>query len=143
MIEVKNEKSKEISPILITESKNNQPLMGLDWLDKLENGLQGSKKTNVISHVEEERRKKIIDEHENLFKNNHTIKYHTIDIQLEKAEKPIQQKRRPVPIHFQKIVPEELEKLFEKMTSKKPTRPPETAWFHLLSSPSKKTSQPK
>ena len=86
--------------------------MGLDWLDKLEIGLQGSKKKKVIRHVEEdERRKKIINEHEDLFKNNHTIENLTIDIQLKKDVKPIQQKGRPVPIHFQKNVREELEKL--------------------------------
>ena len=96
MVEVKTEKSKEILPILIIENKNTQPLLGLDWLDKLELGLQVSKKTNVIRYVEEEeRRKKIIDEHENLFKNN-TIKDLIIDIQLEKDVKPIQQKGRPV-----------------------------------------------
>ena len=88
--------------------------MGLEWLDKLEIGLQGSKKTNVIRHVEEhERRKKIISEHEDFFKNNHTIKDLTIDIQLKKDVKPIQQKGRPVPIHFQKNVREELEKLID------------------------------
>ena len=57
---------------------------------------------------------KIIDEHEDSFKTNHTIKDLTIDIQLKKDVKPIQQKRRPVPIHFQKIVREELEKLIGK-----------------------------
>ena len=89
--------------------------MGLDWLDKLEIGLQGSKKTNVIRYVEEdERRERIIHEYEDLFKNNHTIKDLTIDIQLKKDVKPIQQKRRPVSIHFPKIVREELEKLIEK-----------------------------
>ena len=114
MVEVKTEKSKDILPTLITENKNTQPLLGLDWLDKLEIGLQGSKKTNVIRYVEEERRKKIIDEHKGLFKNNHTIKDLTIDILLKKDVKPIQQKGRPVPIHFQKIVREELEKLIGK-----------------------------
>ena len=115
MVEVKTEKSREILPILITENKNTQPLLGLDWLDKLEIGLQGSKKTNVIRHVtEDERRKRIINEYEDLFKNNHTIKDLTIDIQLKKDVKPIQQKGRPVPIHFQKIVREELEKLIYK-----------------------------
>ena len=114
MVEVKTEKSNETLPILITENKNTQPLLGLDWLDKLEIGLQGSKKTNVIRHIEEdERRKKIISEHEDLFKNNHTIKDLTIDIQLKKDAKPIQQKGRPVPIHFQKSVREELEKLIK------------------------------
>ena len=78
--------------------------MGLDWLDKLEIGLQSSKKTNVIRHVEEEeRRKKNIVEHEDLFKNNLIIKDLTIDIQLKKDVEPIQQKGRPVPIHFQKM----------------------------------------
>ena len=33
MVEVKMEKSKEILPISITENKNTQPLLGLDWLD--------------------------------------------------------------------------------------------------------------
>ena len=114
MVEVKTEKSKEIVPILITENKNTQQLLGLDLLDKLEIGLQSSKKTNVIRHVgEDERRQKIIDEQEDLFKNNHTIKDLTIDIQLKKDVKPIQQKGRPVPIHFQKSVGEDLEKLFE------------------------------
>ena len=114
MVEVKTEKSKETLPILITENKNTQPLLGLDWLDELEIGLQGSKKTNVKRHVEEdERRKKIIDEHEDLFKNNHTIKDLTTDIQLKKDVKPIQQKGRPVLIHFQKSVREELEKFIE------------------------------
>ena len=75
MVEVKTEKSKETLPILITENKNIQPLLGLDSLDKLEIGLQGSKNTNVIRHIgEDEGRKKIISEHEDLFKNNHTKK---------------------------------------------------------------------
>ena len=107
MDEVKTENSKEILPIPITENKTTQPLLGLNWIDKLEIGLQGSNKTNVIRHVEEEeRRKKIIDEHEDLFKPNHTIKDLTIDIQQKKDVKPTQQKTRPVAIHFQKIVRE-------------------------------------
>ena len=34
MVEVKTEKSKEVLPVLITENKNTQPLLGSDWLDK-------------------------------------------------------------------------------------------------------------
>ena len=60
------------------------------------------------------RRQKIINEYEYLFKNNHTIKDLTIDIQLKKDTKPIQQKGWPVPIHFQKTVKHKLEKLIEK-----------------------------
>ena len=63
---------------------------------------------------EDERRERIIHEYEDLFKNNHTIKDFTIDIQLKKDIKPIQQKRATGPIHLQKIVREELEKLIEK-----------------------------
>ena len=89
--------------------------MGLDWLDKLEIGLQGGKKTNVIRHVDEdERRERIVHEYEDLFKNNHTIKDLTIDIQLKKNSKLIQQKRGPVLFLFQNTLREELEKLFEK-----------------------------
>ena len=85
MVEVKTEKSKEILPILITENKNTQPFLGLDWLDKLEIGLQGNKNTNIIRHIETDgRRQRIINEYEDLFKSNHTIKDLTIDIQLKK-----------------------------------------------------------
>ena len=118
MVEVRTEKSKEVLPILITENKNTQPLLGLDWLDKLEIGLQSNRKKNVIRHVEEdERRKKIIHEHEDLFKNNHTIKDLSIDIQLKKDVKPIQQKGQPVPIHFQKKCPRGIRKTNQIGTS--------------------------
>ena len=84
-------------------------------MDKLEIGLQGNKNTNIIRHIESDgRRQKIINEYEDLFKKNHTIKDLTIDIQLKKDTKPIQQKGRPVPIHFQKTVKHEQENLIEK-----------------------------
>ena len=89
-------------------------MLGLDWLDKLKIGLQGNTNTNIIRHIEtDERRQKIVNEYEDLFKNNHTIKNLAIDTQLKKNTKPIQQKGRPVPIHFQKTVKKELEKLIE------------------------------
>ena len=114
MVEVKTEKSKSTHPILITENKNTQPLLGLDWLDILEIGLQGNTNTKIIRHIEtDERRQKIVNEYKDLFKNNHTIKDLAIDIQLKKDTKPIQQKGRPGPIHFQKTVKKELEKLIE------------------------------
>ena len=82
MVEVKTEKSNDVLPLLFTENKNTQSLLGLDFLDKLETGLQGNKHTNTIRHIETDgRRQKIINEYEDLFKNNHTIKDLTIDIQ--------------------------------------------------------------
>ena len=85
-------------------------------MDKLEIGLQGNKNTIIIRHIEtDERRQKFVDEFKDLLKNNHTIK--DIDLQLKKDTKPIQQKGRPVSIHFQKTVKKELEKLIEKSKS--------------------------
>ena len=135
MVEVKMEKKNKITlPILITANKNTQPLLGLDWLDKLEIGLQGNKNTNIIRHIEtDERRQTIVDEYNDLFKSNHTIKALTIDLQLKKVTKPIQQKGRPVPIHFQKTVKKELEKLIESGHLKKQIKPRKTVSSHQLS----------
>ena len=87
VVEVKTVKNKEILPILITENK----IPNHFWarLAKVEIGLQGSKKTNVLRHVvEDERRERIVHEYEDLFKNNHTIKDLTIDIQVKRDSKP-------------------------------------------------------
>ena len=115
MVEVKTERTKVSLPILITEKDNTQPLLGLDWLDKLEIGLQGNSETNIFRNITaNERGEKIFEEFETHFKKNHTIKGQTIDIQLKEDAKPIQQKGRPVAIHFQKIAKNESEKLIEK-----------------------------
>ena len=98
-------------PILIIENNDTQTLLGIDWLDKLEIGLQGNRNTNIIRNITvEERSTKTLDEFGGLFKNNHTIEGLTIDIQVKEGVKPIQQKGRPVPIHFQNSVLHELEK---------------------------------
>ena len=89
----------------------------MDWLDKLEIGLQGSRETNIIRNISTNGKGvRIFQDFEKLFKTNHTIKDLTIEIQLKKDAKPIQQKGRPVPIHFQRIVKNEneLDKLIEK-----------------------------
>ena len=114
LVEVKTEKCQKTLSILITENENTRPLLGLDWLDQLEIGLQGNNNTNIIRHIETDgRREKIISQHKDLFKNNHTIKDLTIDINIKPDSKPIQQKGRPVPIHFQKTVKQEPEKLIK------------------------------
>ena len=94
MVEVRTVKNKITLPILLTENKNTQPLLGLDWLDKLEIGLQGNTNTNIIRHIEtDQRRQKIVNEYEDLFKNNHTIKDLAIDIQLKQRYKADTTKR--------------------------------------------------
>ena len=64
--------------------------------------------------VNNKRREKVIGEFDDLFKNNHTIKDLTLDIQFKKHVKPIQQKGNPVPINFLNTVGKELENLIEK-----------------------------
>ena len=108
IVEIKTEKTKVMLPILITEKKNTQPLLGLDWPDKFEIGLQGSRETNIIRNITtNEKGEKIFKEFGNLFKNNHTIKNLTIDIQFKEDAKTVQQKGIPLPIHFQKIAKKE------------------------------------
>ena len=73
------------------------------------------KGTNIIRKIEvNERGEKIIKDYENVFKNNQSTEDLTIYIQLKKDAKPIQQKWRPVPIHLQNTVRNELERLIEK-----------------------------
>ena len=86
----KRRKQKSTLPILITEKKNTQPLLGQDWLDKREIGIQGSHETNIIRNITaSERGEKIFEEFENFFKKNPKIK----DIQLKKVKKTYPTKR--------------------------------------------------
>ena len=63
MVEVKTERNNVTLPILITGKENTQPLQGLDWLDKLEIGLQGNKETSFIRNITaNEREKKTFEE---------------------------------------------------------------------------------
>ena len=62
----------------------------------------------------DERSEKILDEFEDVSKNDHTRGGLTIDVQLKKDTKPIQQKEKLVQIHFQISVRHELEVLIEK-----------------------------
>ena len=61
-----------------------------------------------------ERSTKILNKFKDLFKNYCIIEGLTIDIQLEKDTKPIQQKGRPVPIYYQNSEQHDLEKLIKR-----------------------------
>ena len=82
-------------------------------MDKLEIGLQGGKKTNVIRHVEDERRKKTISEHEDFFQKQPHNKRSDVRYSVEERHQAHITKGTPVPIHFQKNVREELEKFIK------------------------------
>ena len=84
-VEVRTEKTRGVLPILITKNRNTQQLLGLDWLDKLEIGLQSNKNTYIIRNINVDKRsEKILNDFEDSFKNNCTIEGLTIDIQLKK-----------------------------------------------------------
>ena len=75
LVEVKTERNRVTLPILIREKGNTQLLLGLDWLDKLEIGLQGNRDTNIIRNIEvNERGGKSLKDYESLFNSIHTIK---------------------------------------------------------------------
>ena len=79
--------------------------MGLIWLDKLGIELQGNKNTSFIQNINaDERREKILDEYEDLFKNNHTIEGLTIIIELEKKYQTDLTKRKTSAHRFQGLV---------------------------------------
>ena len=131
-MEVKTERNKVTLPILITEKENTRPLLARqDLQDKLMIDLQGNRETNAMRIITANGRgEKLFEEFENFYRKNHTIKDLTIDIQLNKHAKSIQHKGRPVPIHFQKIVNYELEKLIEKEHEEKADKTTETVSYH-------------
>ena len=68
MVEVKTERAKVTLTILITEKENTQPLLGLDWLDKMEIGLHRNRETNIIRNITaNERSVKIFEENKIVF----------------------------------------------------------------------------
>ena len=58
-------------------------------------------------------REKVFTKFPDLFENNETIKDTEIKIQLKPGHQPIEQKARPVPLHLQKVVERELERLIK------------------------------
>ena len=97
---------------------------------------------SCVNNVEEEGRKtKIIDEHEDLFKNNYTIKGLTIDIQLKKKRKTHTTKWTAGPHSLSKNCSRRTGNInWEKTPRKERIKQPKTALYHLQLSLSKKTS---
>ena len=71
LVEVETDKRKATMSILITESKNTQPFLRLNFLDKLEIGLPGSNYTNLIRKVTtDENCENILTEYDNSLKKH-------------------------------------------------------------------------
>ena len=112
MVEINGQQN--ILEILITTKKPN-PLPGLDWMGKLGITLDTGKTGPQINHVTEDpditslRRK-----FKKLFHENHTVKGLEVKIQQKDDARIIQQKGRPIPIHLQQSVEEEINKLMKQ-----------------------------
>ena len=103
-------------PLLITKT-NITPLMGLDWMKRLGITVNTTTDDIKIHNIKmDETEKKILklkNEFKDLFYNNTEIKDLEVKIDLKEDAKIIQQKVRPVPIHLQNQVAEEMKRLIK------------------------------
>ena len=106
---IEYENNKQKMEILITEKTDITPLLGMDWLKNFKLTIG---KIQLAENNQSER-EKVFTKFPYLFENNETIKDTEIKIQLEPGHLPISQKARPVPLHLQKDVERELERLIK------------------------------
>ena len=102
---------------LLTTKANITPLMGLDWMKRLGITLNTTTDDIKIHNIKmDETEKKILklkNEFKDLFDNNTEIKDLELKIDQKEDAKKIQQKGRPVPIHLQNQVAEEIKRLIK------------------------------
>ena len=103
-------------PLLITKA-NITPLMGLDWMKRLKitinSNTEGIKIHNIRMDENDKRIVKLKNEFKYLLYNNTEIKDTVVKINLKENANIIQQKGRPIPIHLQDQVAEELKRLIK------------------------------
>ena len=100
--------------VLITAKKTN-PLLGLDWMEKLGITLDTNKIDPQVNHVTENSDVTVLKKRfKKLFNENHTVNGIEVKIQLKEDAKLIQQKGRPLPIHLQQSVGKETNKLMKQ-----------------------------
>ena len=104
-----NGKRNDLEVFIATKKTN--PLLCLDWMEKLGRTLDTGETSPQINHVTEDcPREKI----QKIFNKNHTVKGLEVKIQLKEDAKLIQQKGRPIPIHLQQSVGKEKNKLMKQ-----------------------------
>ena len=101
--------------ILITERIDITPLLGMDWMKKFDLTIGRLQ----LAKNNQSEREKVFTKLPDLFENNEKIKDTEIKTQLKPGRQPIKQKARPVPLHLQKDVERELERLINPDTWKK------------------------
>ena len=103
-------------PLLITKA-NITPLMGLDWMKRLKitinSNTEAIKIHNIRMDNNDKRILKLKNEFKDLFYNNTEIKDTIVKINLKENANIVQQKGRPIPIHLQDQVAEELKRLIK------------------------------
>ena len=113
---VKTNKTTLQLPLLITRA-NITPLLGLDWMKRLEITINSNTEAIKIYHIKmddnEKRILKLKNEFKDLFYNNTEIKDTVLKINLKENANIIQQKGTPITIHLQDQVAEGLKRLIK------------------------------
>ena len=111
---VKTNKETMELPLLITKAQT-ALLMGLDWMQRLKINLNSNNDAIQIHNINlDNTERKIIklqNDFKYLFYNNKEIKNLSVRINLKTGAQIIQQKGRPIPIHLQDQVAQELKRL--------------------------------
>ena len=106
---------KQKEPEILVTTKRTNPLLGLDWMKKLEITLEMGKTVPQIQQIKEDPDiTSLKTKFKKLFTENHTVNGLEVKIQLKEDAKLIQQKGRPKPIHLQQSVGKEIEKLMKQ-----------------------------
>ena len=106
-VNLEYENNKQKMEILITERTDLTPLLGMDWMKKFKLTIGRIQ----LADNNQSEREKVFNNFPDLFENNETIKDAEINIQLKPGHYPVKQNARPIPIHLQKDVGRELERL--------------------------------
>ena len=109
LVNIEYENNKQKLEILITERTDIIPLLGMDWMKKFKLTIRRIQ----LAENNQSEREKIFNKFPDLFENNDTIKDTEINIQLKPGHYPVKQKARPIPLHLQEDVGQELENLIK------------------------------
>ena len=109
MVETEYENNKPKLPILITERTDVTPLIGMDWLKQFRLTIGNIR----LAENNQSEHDKIFKRFHALFNTNETIKNTEVKIQLKPGHTPTKQKARPIPLHLQDDVENEIKRLIK------------------------------
>ena len=99
---------------LVTTKKTN-PLLGLDWMEKIGITLDTGSTDSQIDHIMEDPDITVLKKKfEKLFNENRTVNGLDVKIQIKEDTKLMQQKGRAIPIRLQQSVVKESNKLMKQ-----------------------------